>query len=238
MYLPFAEISAIVPSPDTAANFDLCSLLGYVQAVTSVALKLAGGVAVVMMLWGGLQYGLAFGDEGKIGKAKGIITAAIIGLIIMFAAIALVTTVWNVLLQNGNPRGNQASFLSFITGRGAIGGCTAEQLNSTSAADGTDASSLPPPGVSEAEITLAKQAAADAYKRKAQDLRAHKQDPAVIYKDGPCLGKLTIAGNWALDIAHNPRTAGDGEPANQCSGYQHFIELSPDGQFIKAGNAA
>lgn len=53
-----------------------------------------------------------------------------------------------------------------------------------------------------------------------------------------CLADEIIPG-WAADIAHQPRTAEDEDPANQCAAYregrvQHFVELDPDGNFLRA----
>ena len=52
---------------------------------------------------------------------------------------------------------------------------------------------------------------------------------------GPCLGTI---GDYAIDIAHNPRIAVDNDPANQCAAYRngtvnHFIELDVDGNIIR-----
>lgn len=55
---------------------------------------------------------------------------------------------------------------------------------------------------------------------------------------GPCLSNALLPG-WVLDIAHNPRQEIDDLPQNQCSGYreggaQHFVELDPEGNLIRA----
>lgn len=55
---------------------------------------------------------------------------------------------------------------------------------------------------------------------------------------GPCLSDDLMPG-WVLDIAHNPRLAVDDLAQNQCSAYkegraQHFVELDPDGNLIRA----
>jgi hypothetical protein len=57
---------------------------------------------------------------------------------------------------------------------------------------------------------------------------------------GPCLSE-SIPGlsDWAVDIAHDPRQAVDDEAANQCQSFRdgethHFVELTPDGQLIRA----
>ena len=56
--------------------------------------------------------------------------------------------------------------------------------------------------------------------------------------NGPCLG--TVAPDWVADVAHDPRQAVDDDPANQCAAYRsgeahHFVELDPDGRFIRSG---
>ncbi len=48
---------------------------------------------------------------------------------------------------------------------------------------------------------------------------------------GPCLGE--IAPGWVLDIAHLPRQSLDDLPQNQCQNFQHFVEMSPQGEIIK-----
>jgi hypothetical protein len=57
---------------------------------------------------------------------------------------------------------------------------------------------------------------------------------------GPCIAEsLTDLPDWVVDIAHDPRQDVDDEPANQCRRYrdgeaEHFVELTPDGQLIRA----
>jgi hypothetical protein len=58
--------------------------------------------------------------------------------------------------------------------------------------------------------------------------------------DGPCIAeRLPGLPDWVADVAHDPRTDADDDPANQCSRYRdgdasHFVELSPDGAVIRA----
>jgi hypothetical protein len=58
--------------------------------------------------------------------------------------------------------------------------------------------------------------------------------------EGPCLSEsLPGLSDWAVDIAHDPRQPVDDRPANQCQSYRegrthHFVELTPDGQLIRA----
>jgi hypothetical protein len=55
--------------------------------------------------------------------------------------------------------------------------------------------------------------------------------------DGPCLG--VVLDNWVADVAHNPREEVDDRPENQCEAYrsgeaEHFVELDPEGELIRA----
>jgi hypothetical protein len=57
---------------------------------------------------------------------------------------------------------------------------------------------------------------------------------------GPCISEsLPGLPDWVADIAHDPRQSIDDEPANQCQRFRsgqahHFVELSLDGQLIRA----
>jgi hypothetical protein len=78
----------------------------------------------------------------------------------------------------------------------------------------------------EETIRLAEQAYADAKARGVDMAR------------GPCLG--VIKPDWVADVAHDPREDVDDRPENQCRAYRegdadHFVELDPDGNFIRSG---
>ncbi|MCL4233536.1 MAG: hypothetical protein KJ042_03345 [Deltaproteobacteria bacterium] len=55
---------------------------------------------------------------------------------------------------------------------------------------------------------------------------------------GPCLSDKVVE-DWVCDVAHNPRTDVDDLDTNQCDNYgkgaSHYVEVTPDCEFIKAG---
>lgn len=69
-----------------------------ISSVISVALSLLGVIFMILMIYGGYTWMTAQGDEQKVDKAKDIIRAAIIGLIVVVAAYAIsilvVSRVW------------------------------------------------------------------------------------------------------------------------------------------------
>lgn len=66
--------------------------------VIKVLMGFLGIIAVVIILIGGFKWMTAGGSDEKIGEAKKLITAGIIGLIIIIAAFGIATFVINNLL--------------------------------------------------------------------------------------------------------------------------------------------
>ena len=88
----------IPPAADTGSisNVDtrFTNLMAYtpsmfLRTLLNVLLGVAGVVSFVFLLWGGLQWILAGGDKEGTEKARKKITAALIGLAIVFSAYAL-----------------------------------------------------------------------------------------------------------------------------------------------------
>lgn len=58
--------------------------------IINVLLFVIGAIAVVMLIWGGVQYTVSAGDAGRVKKAKDTILYAIVGLVVAFLAFAIV----------------------------------------------------------------------------------------------------------------------------------------------------
>jgi len=69
--------------PANIADGDLAGLIG---TGVNVLIGIAAGLAVVALIWGGLTWASAAGDEEKLAKAKSIITWAIVGLVMALSA--------------------------------------------------------------------------------------------------------------------------------------------------------
>lgn len=68
-------------------------------AVIRVILGFLGIIAVVIILLGGFKWMTAGGNEDKVGEAKKLITAGIIGLVIILTAFAIATFVLTNLMS-------------------------------------------------------------------------------------------------------------------------------------------
>ncbi|MBU1164516.1 hypothetical protein KKA15_03070 [Patescibacteria group bacterium] len=73
-----------------------------VMSIVNVALGFLGILAILIILWGGFRWLTAGGSEDKVGEAKKIIVAGIIGLVIILSALAITTfVVSNILTATG-----------------------------------------------------------------------------------------------------------------------------------------
>jgi hypothetical protein len=73
---------------------------------------------------------------------------------------------------------------------------------------------------------------------QANHLYKQEKEKGKDFENGPCLSDALLP-NWVVDIVHNPRTALDNLPQNQCPAFlegkaQHFVELDTDGKLIRA----
>lgn len=62
---------------------DICTLIGN---VLTFIYSIAGLIALVLLILGGIQYMSSGGDKVAVEQARGRITAAIVGLLIVFGA--------------------------------------------------------------------------------------------------------------------------------------------------------
>ncbi len=65
--------------------------------IINVILGFLGIIAVVIILLGGFKWMTAGGNEDKIGEAKGLLAAGVIGLVIILASWGLATFIVNLL---------------------------------------------------------------------------------------------------------------------------------------------
>jgi len=75
-------------------------LVSFVQGLLSFVIGAVALVAVVMLIWNGVMYITAGGDEGKVEKATKGITNAVIGLVICFIAELIVRFVISLVMGN------------------------------------------------------------------------------------------------------------------------------------------
>jgi hypothetical protein len=66
------------------------SLLTIIHTIINVLLFLTGALAVIMLIYGGIQYVISRGDSAAVTSAKNTILYAVVGLIVAMVAYAVV----------------------------------------------------------------------------------------------------------------------------------------------------
>jgi hypothetical protein len=101
----FAVLSttALAQSPeDLVGSYDnqaSGNLLSFVQATINLAIGLSALIAVGFLVFSGIQYIMANGDEGKVEKATKGITYSVIGLVICFISVLIVNFVLEYVIK-------------------------------------------------------------------------------------------------------------------------------------------
>ncbi len=86
----FNQNSGLNHTSNTAGfNSTDTSLERYITIIINIILSLLGVVFLGLMIYGGIVWMTAQGNEDKVKKAKELITEAVIGLIIVLAAYAI-----------------------------------------------------------------------------------------------------------------------------------------------------
>jgi heme/copper-type cytochrome/quinol oxidase subunit 2 len=89
---------AITILPDTdPATWKLEDINGMIENIITLAADLAGGIAIIFLIWAAIQYFTAFGNEEKANKAKTTITWAIVGLVLIILARILTSEIINLV---------------------------------------------------------------------------------------------------------------------------------------------
>ncbi len=76
----------------------ICNVLNVVK---QIILAIGLGIAVIILIIGGIQYMTAGGDAEKAGSARKLIVNAIIGIVIILAAAFIIALVQGFLTESG-----------------------------------------------------------------------------------------------------------------------------------------
>jgi hypothetical protein len=94
-------------SETTGVSFNiLCTLSlnsGVISRVINIALVVAALIALGFLIYGGIRWILSGGEKEKVEEARGTIIAALVGLVIVFAAYFIINIVFKLFgLQDIN----------------------------------------------------------------------------------------------------------------------------------------
>ncbi len=89
-----AEGTTISIDPGTTASF---TLPDFISAAVQAVIVIAGLLTFAFLVWGGVEWLTSGGDKEKYEAARGRITAAVIGLVIVVAAWAILNVLTSFL---------------------------------------------------------------------------------------------------------------------------------------------
>lgn len=107
LFLPSSALAAVSTNRNIVPN-DISGINNIVQVIQNAIrfiLLIAFVLAFIFLLIGGIRWITAGGDEKAVSGARGMITAALIGLVIVlvsYALIVLVETFFGVKIISGN----------------------------------------------------------------------------------------------------------------------------------------
>lgn len=104
--LPVAAVSSIQAGAEAARGTNQPAQLfgdgGIITTITNVMLFIAGALAVIMIIIGGIRYATSGGNGAAVTAAKNTILYAVVGLIIAFLAFAAVNFILGTLGGGGS----------------------------------------------------------------------------------------------------------------------------------------
>lgn len=92
------------PSPitNTGVNHERYLITDLIPTLVRGAINLLAGITIIAIMYGGIQYLTAFGDETKLGNAKKNLIYAIVGLLIAMFSYTIVRIISEVPLTDSN----------------------------------------------------------------------------------------------------------------------------------------
>lgn len=89
--------------PAGVPNLGLSTGQNLLQAALTIVFTIGIVMAIAFIIYAGVQWGMSGGDKQKLQQARGRITFAIIGLVVILASFLIVRVVFTLLGGTGSP---------------------------------------------------------------------------------------------------------------------------------------
>ena len=93
-----AHAQVSIDFPSNFSGFSSQDLKVTIQNIIRIILGFLGILTVIIILYGGFVWMTSFGNEDKIDQAKKLISAGVVGLVVVLGAYAISTFVVNALI--------------------------------------------------------------------------------------------------------------------------------------------
>ena len=92
------QVDAFKTQTNSTVTYNAGFLSTKVGQIIGIVLSLVGVIFLLLMIYAGLTWMLARGNEQEVSKAKELLINAIIGIVIVFAAYAITSFLGNAIL--------------------------------------------------------------------------------------------------------------------------------------------
>ena len=92
-----ARAQVSIDFPTSFAGFSTQDVKVVIQNIIKIILGFLGIITIIIILYGGFLWMTSFGEEDKIDRSKKLISAGVIGLVIVLASYAISAFVINSL---------------------------------------------------------------------------------------------------------------------------------------------
>lgn len=99
--------------PYEEGNYSLEDIMAIVISASRWILGIVGSLALLMFIYGGFTFLISAGSSEKVGQARKIIMAAVIGLLIVFASYLIIKFVLNSLGLDWKGNDKKMELLSY-----------------------------------------------------------------------------------------------------------------------------
>lgn len=93
-----SQAGVSIDVPANFAGFSSQDLKVTIENIVKIILGFLGIITIILVLYGGFLWMTSFGEEDKISQAKKIISAGVVGLVLVLAAYAISLFVINSLI--------------------------------------------------------------------------------------------------------------------------------------------
>jgi hypothetical protein len=101
LVLPLLAFAQTTYSPPSGQTVTLTSIMNAIVSIANFMIYIGVAVAVIFIIWGGIAYMMAGGDDTKIETAKKRIITGIIGAAIIIGVGAIIRTLQYILVTSG-----------------------------------------------------------------------------------------------------------------------------------------
>lgn len=93
LQIPIGNTATITPCSESGGEFTCDGLAKYMVVIYEYLIRAAAILAVLMLVWGGVQWLSAAGESKRVGEAQKIVTNALIGLVLALGSHTLLWTI-------------------------------------------------------------------------------------------------------------------------------------------------